>query len=186
VKRSSRHVKAFTGTAVLLGAAVALAGCSATNPATIAKPYTAADGTNADISDPATGATVKLRNFLVVGSAKGKPAVLIGAIANEGTTPVDVTFTVLSAGSQTPLATGNVTAKPGVLSFVGPGGTAVQLPDLPGAPGIVLTLRADTAAGGQQMFVPVVDNAEGTPYASITPDPNAPAPAQPSASPSAS
>jgi len=91
VSGSSRAARLLAGSVLLAGAVGVLAGCSATNPSPISSPYPAGDGTNAEISDPNTGAVLKLRNFLLVGTDQGKPAQLVGAIANEGTTPVQVT-----------------------------------------------------------------------------------------------
>lgn len=156
-----------------LGAALGLTACSATNPATIATPYAASDGSNAEITDPATGAVVKLRNFLVVGADKGKPGVLLGAVANEGDQPVELTLTVQTQtdGKVATIGTGKVTAKPGELTQVGPTGTAVPLPSLPSGPGVVVQLNAQSPAGGETINIPVVA-AVGA-YASISAAPSA-------------
>lgn len=162
-----------------------LAACSFTSPMTTATTYQAADGSNAAITDAATGASVDLRNFLVVGTAKGSPATLVGAVVNQGTSPVEVNFTVLDG--QSTVGSGKVTAEPGKLVQVGPSGTAVTLSSLPAAPGSVLQLKAETGAGGATLPLPVLA-AEGY-YASITPkaaESSAPATTESSSSESSS
>ncbi len=184
VSSSSRATQLFTGSVLLLGTLGALTGCSATNPSQIATPYPAADGTNAEITDPASGSVVKLRNFLLVGTEKGKPAQLVGAIANEGTEPVRVVLSIAapvpasadpaaSPSPTQPLVEQAVTAAPGQLTLVGAGGTAVNLGALPAIPGATLTLRAQTGAGGELLTIPVV-RAEGQ-YASLPAGSPAPA-----------
>jgi hypothetical protein len=108
-----------------------------------------------------------LRNFLVVGSTKGAPGTLIGALVNQGTTPVTVTLTVLDAAGQAPVGTDTVSIKPGELVQVGPAGTTVALTSMPTDPGTVIKLRADTGAGGELLDLPVLA-AEGA-YASLAP-----------------
>jgi len=162
--RSSRLGVLLSATAL---AVPGLAACSFANPITTATTYAAADGSNGSIQDPSSGASVQLRNFLVVGTAKGSPATLVGAVVNEGTAPVVVKLDVLDADGKTTIGTAEVSAAPGVLTKVGPDGTSVSLSSLPAAPGTVLALKAQTGAGGATMPLPVLA-AEG-PYASITP-----------------
>ena len=176
VSGSSRAARLLAGSVLLAGTVGVLGGCSATNPSPISSPYPAADGTNAEIADPNTGAVVKLRNFLLVGTDKGKPAQLVGAIANEGTQPVQVILSIdgASPASADPAASpaavppalqAIVTAVPGKLTLVGPGGTAVDLSALPAIPGATVTLHAQTSAGGQSLIIPVM-KADGQ-YASL-------------------
>jgi hypothetical protein len=155
--------------AVLLSATVllapGLAGCAFSSPQTTATPYPAADGANGSIA-AASGGGVLLRNFLLVGTAKDAPATLIGAVANEGSAPVDVQFTVLDGTSA--VAQGSVTAVPGELTQIGPDGAAtVRVASLPTAPGTVLKLAAQSGDGDVTISLPVLA-AEG-PYASIAP-----------------
>jgi hypothetical protein len=145
----------------------ALTGCSASNPIATEKTYAASDGMNGSITDPATGTAVQLRNFLVVGSKKGAPGTLIGAVINQGTTPVTVTLTVLDAAGKTPVGTDTVSVKPGELTQVGPAGTVVTVTSMPTDPGTVIQLRADTGSGGELIDLPVLA-AEGA-YASLAP-----------------
>lgn len=170
--RSRRLVPALLPTA---GVAVVmlLGGCSFTNPATIATPYAASDGTNAQIG---TGAdAVLLRNFLLVTSERDKPGAVVGAITNGGATSVQVTLSVLQpaadgAGQPTPLGETTVTVAPGEFVKVGPGDTVFNLPSVPTPPGSTLTIQAATATGGRQSFtLPVL--AAVREYASLTPTP---------------
>ncbi len=168
MKRSSGPGRSIRLAVLLSAAALALpgvAGCSFNSPQTTATTYAAADGSNAAITDAATGTAVDLRNFLLVGSDKGGPGTLIGAVVNNGTEPVTVEFTVLDGDSS--VGSGRVTAEPGVLTKVGPGSDEVSLTSVPAAPGAVLQLKAQTGAGGAQMSLPVMA-AEG-PYADIAP-----------------
>ncbi|HVN11162.1 MAG TPA: hypothetical protein VMT69_03635 [Kineosporiaceae bacterium] len=88
-----------------VGVALALAGCSATNPATVATPFDPADGRNAQIGgEPGNGGPsdgnnqgnggIKLRNFLMVSHGNGEPGVLVGAVLNDSGTPAQLTLTV--------------------------------------------------------------------------------------------
>lgn len=153
-------------------AAVVLSGCSFTNPVTIATPYAASDGTNSQVTDPASGETVNLRNFLVVAAAKDAPGAVLGAVANDGSKPVTVQFTVTApAGEQgaapTAVGQGSVTVEPGALALVGPGGTAFDLAAVPTAPGTVLSIEARTPGGSTTFTLPV--QAAVHQYATLTP-----------------
>lgn len=155
----------LSATALLAGPA--LVGCSAMNPVATATTYAASDGMNGSIEDPATGVAVQLRNFLVVGTTKGSPGALIGAVVNQGTKDIKVDFTVLDAAGQSPVGTGSVTVKPGELMQVGPAGTPVTLASMPTDAGAVIKLKVDTVSGGEMLNLPVLA-AEG-PYASLAP-----------------
>jgi hypothetical protein len=172
VKHSGSGLGRVTRLGVLLSATAllaspALAGCSAMNPVATATTYAASDGVNGSIEDPAAGVAVQLRNFLVVGTKKGSPGALIGAVVNQGTKDVEVKFTVLDAAGQSPVGTGSITVKPGELMQIGPAGTPVSLASMPTDAGTVIKLKADTAAGGQMLDLPVLA-AEGA-YASLAP-----------------
>jgi hypothetical protein len=182
VSGSTRAARLLAGSALLLIPVGVTAGCSATNPSPIASPYTAGDGTNGEIRDPATGTVIKLRNFLVVSAGKGQPGQLVGAIANEGSGPVQIGLTIESpasagsaAASASPaLASAAITAAPGQLTLIGPGGAAVDVTALPAIPGATVTLRAQTGAGGELLSIPVV--AATGQYASLSAGSPAPAP----------
>jgi hypothetical protein len=160
--------------AAVLG--LALAACSATSPAIVLEPYTAADGTNAAIKDT----TVELRNFLVVGSAKGKPAEVIGAVVNTGQEAVEVTLQS-DPGATGPVPKAVVKVPPLGLTQVGPDQEVrMTLEDLAAEPGALMSLSASTAAGGSTDFsVPVFPPTSY--YSGLTPPPSTP-----SASPTAS
>lgn len=91
------------------GVAVALAGCSVTNPATIATPFNPGDGGSAQIGgEPGNGGSaghyqgnggIKLRNFLVVSQDMNKPGVIVGTISNDTTQPATVQLQLAVEGS---------------------------------------------------------------------------------------
>jgi hypothetical protein len=90
------------------GLALVLAGCSATNPATISTPFDPGDGRSAQIGgEPGTGGGdgnyrgnggIKLRNFLIVSEGQGKPGVVVGAISNDTGQNVTVQLEVAAKG----------------------------------------------------------------------------------------
>jgi hypothetical protein len=171
VMRSTRRL-VVAGRVAGVGVAVAalLTGCSATNPATIAAPYAASDGTAGELQDAATGETVKLRNFLIVATAKGAAGVVAGAIANDGARPVSVRITVRDdTDPDQPRTLGEATVEvaPGTLALLGPGGTALEVPEVTVAPGQTLVVSAATSAGSTQFPLPVMAAAHE--YATLTP-----------------
>lgn len=107
------------------GVLLALAGCSVTNPATIATPFDPADGQNAQIGgEPGAGGEagnyqgnggIKLRDFLVVSSGGQAPGVVVGAVSNDTGKPVQLTLTVANPSSGQPqeLGTTTVNLQPG-------------------------------------------------------------------------
>lgn len=166
VRRPARMV---TTGVVAVGAALTLSGCVLASPAVITTPYPASDGSNGAITDPATNATIKLDNFLVVSAGKGQPGNLVGAVANQGSGQVTVQLSVTTGDTgSTSLADASVSASPGQLAQVGPGGTVLTIPSVPQPPGSVLTLTARTGGGGSVHFtVPVM--AATQQYATLTP-----------------
>ncbi len=142
-----------------------LSACSFTNPKTTATTYAAADGTNDQIIDEATGASVELRNMLLVAQEEDGPGTLVGVAANTGAQPVRVTFTVLDGDGQS-VGTGTVLAGSGELTSIGTDGTAVRVASVPVPPGANLTLVVETPAGGSQRMTLPVLAAEG-PYADL-------------------
>jgi hypothetical protein len=172
VKRSGVHAYrrfaavSAAGTALTLG----LAGCSATSPATTTIPYEAADGASATIP----GAGIKLRNFLVVSSAKGAPGQVVGAVINPTNRTVVVTMqTELGPTAQPTQTRIRVAARS--LATVGPTGTEVAIADTPVAPGALMSISAAYAAdGGITLDVPVLPPTGF--YASYTPAPTTAAP----------
>jgi hypothetical protein len=130
VNRSRRvvHVRiASLRTAIAAaGVALALAGCSATNPATIATPFNPGEGGSAQLGgEPGNGGGdgnyqgnggIKLRNFLVVSQGKGEPGVVVGGISNDTDQDATVQLMLATAGSDgasQPLGQTSVQVKPG-------------------------------------------------------------------------
>jgi len=150
-----RRTSTLTGASLLVAAGLGLTACSAVSPAVIATPYQAAAGTNGDIVDPATGASVHLRDFVLVAGAAGQPGVLLGAVTTDSATPVTVALAVVDGKGQ-PVATGTVTATRNTLTSVGPEGTSVPVAQSPAAAGAVAQLHATTASGGTTISLPVV------------------------------
>jgi hypothetical protein len=155
--------KTVVATALL---AFGLAGCSAINPAVITTPYPASDGVAASLP----GTSVALRNFLVVGAAKGSAAEVVGAVVNTGSTPVQVSLQAAVGASSQPTQT-QLTVPANAIMQVGPGqATDMQIADLAVDPGQVLGLTASTAAGGRaDLSVPVL--LPQNEYADLTPGP---------------
>lgn len=120
------------------GLALVLAGCSASNPATIATPFDPADGRSAQIggekgSDGNYNGNggIKLRGFLVVSKGSQQPGVLVGAISNDTDQAAQLRLAIVttdSSGQQQPLGTTQVSLQPGqFVQFgnpVGASGTA--------------------------------------------------------------
>jgi hypothetical protein len=167
-------VSRFRRPATVAGFAIGLAGlsavatgCSLAAPTPITSPYSASDGANAQLATP-DGGTVKFLNFLLVSAAKGKPGVLVGAVTTDGGDPVRVQLSVLDAAGQNAIGQVNLTATPGQLTQVGPGGTTtLQVSSVPQPPGAVLKLHAQTPEGGTDFELPVL--APQNAYSTITP-----------------
>jgi hypothetical protein len=130
VNRSRRvvHVRiASLRTAIAAaGVALTLAGCSATNPQTIATPFNPGEGGSAQLGgEPGNGGGdgnyqgnggIKLRNFLVVSQGKGQPGVVVGGISNDTAEEATVQLmlaTEESDGSPQSLGQTSVQVKPG-------------------------------------------------------------------------
>ncbi|MBD8059431.1 hypothetical protein IC607_10670 [Cellulomonas sp. JH27-2] len=148
-------------------AGLMLAGCSATNPMTTEKEYSASDGVRATLGD------VRASNLMVLSSAKGAPGAVQGALTNDGATTRTVTLT---AGDDT--ATVNVEPGQTVLltedttgGAPGDGRENFTIPAVSVAPGALLpiTIATDTA-GSQDLAVPVLDGSQPE-YATLIPTP---------------
>jgi hypothetical protein len=191
VKRTARRPARFVATGVVaVGAALTLSGCVLASPAVTNNPYPASDGSAATITDPASKTTVKLVNFLVVGTAKDKAGSLVGSVINTGTADVTVQLSVTSdADGTTSIGEAAIPVAGGKAVQVGPAATALTLSSVPQPPGSVLTLVAKTNGGGSvKVTVPVM--AAANEYATLTPSPTpteTPTPkAAPKATPTAS
>jgi hypothetical protein len=130
--------------------ALALAGCSATNPIQTDKPYSPADGVRVVLGN------VRAENLLAVTSAAGAAGALSGALVNSG--PADVTVTLTVADTSQPVS---VPAHGSVLIGTGNAtGKRVPLPTVSAAPGMLLDVQLSTPADGSvSVQVPVLDAA---------------------------
>ena len=168
--------------ALLLAAAVALSvsACSEFSPPLVAD-YNAADGVSGTITDPASGATLDLRNFVVVAGDSGGVGRLVGTVVNNGSTPVQLSVIAdQSATGVTGQAQITVPAF-GVAKIGFDDGQEVLLNNVPAA-GKFLAISPKTDAGGSvAMDIPVVP-AVGY-YATLAPPTALPSPS-PTAVPS--
>ena len=163
VKRS----RDLAGLATLAGAAalaLSLSACSTQSPALVPS-YPASDGVSGTIGDSG----VDLRNFLVVGSAQGSAADVLGVIVNDNASQVTVSV-LADAGASAQASQTQVQVPAHGATSVGPGTgqTAVSIPELSVAPGADTTLMAQTQGGGTaDLTIPVLPP-QGY-YSSITP-----------------
>ncbi|UZN04040.1 hypothetical protein [Cellulomonas sp. S1-8] len=153
---------------LVLAAALAVTGCSATNPITTIGDYEASDGAGTTVG------SVRVQNMLVVAAAEGAPGVLSGALANRGADDEDVTLTV---GDSEPVrvtipASGSVLV--GVSDAPARYGTLdVPVASVDTAPGGLTTLTITTSGGGTvELPVPVFDGSLPE-YAALVPTPGA-------------
>src|SRR4051794_1130063 len=145
-----RRASLRTGLAAV-GVALALAGCSATNPATIATPFPVGEGTNGQIGGEQVtegdgswsgNGGIKLRNFLVVSQGANAPGVVVGGISNDTGQPATVELQLAYTGSdgqQQSLGTTSVPVQ---------AGQTVQLGNPAGLSGTASP--SSTGAGGAQ------------------------------------
>jgi hypothetical protein len=168
-----KRIRDVAGRSALVTAALAvvLSGCSVLSPSTVTEPYAASDGANLNLP----GSPVGLRNFLVIGAEKGEPAVVVGALINEGTSEVRVSLQADLGETATPTET-IVTLGPKEIVQLGPDQEfQMEIPELPVVPGANTRLSAATTAGGRaELLVPVMR--PEVEYAGITPAPTTPAP----------
>ena len=163
----TQRTRRVTGSSVVVGAllTVGLAGCSATNPQTIITPYPAADGVNVSIGNTGVG----LRNMLVIGTEKGSPASVIGAVVNESDAAASVSLQADLGESAQPSQTVVQVPAHGAVQLGPTQKTQMTIPDLPVVPGALTGLSAATANGGRaDLDVPVLTPT--TYYASQAPN----------------
>jgi len=149
---------------LVVAAALALTGCSATNPITTLGAYEASDGTGTTVGD------VRVLNMLVVTQAEGAPGALTGALANGSREAQTVT---LAVGDEEAVR----------LRVPASGTLLVGAPDAPAnyatadleiaavdvAPGGLTRLTITTGTGGTvELQVPVLDGTHPA-YESIVP-----------------
>jgi len=175
--RAPRRARALLGAGLAVVLAGVLTGCSVLSPATTITPYAPSDGVNVDLSDD-----VALRNFLVVGSEKGGPGAVVGAIVNDGDRTVTVELATQLGEAAQPSQT-RVSVPPGGQVLVAPGARNEMVVDeLPVGPGEMLEMSAAAASAGAKFFEAPVLQPQGE-YASLTAAPTT-APPTPTASPS--
>jgi hypothetical protein len=137
---------AAVGSAVV-GAVLAavLSGCSATNPITTEKPYSASDGVRATLG------SVTAENLLLITAEADAPGALQGALSNRGDDAVAVTVGVGGDSQRFWIESGDTVLLGGTQ-----GEDAVFT--TPAAPGATTELTLTTAADGTETFqVPVLD-----------------------------
>ena len=138
---------------LVAAAALALTGCSATNPITTLGAYDASDGAGISVG------TLHAQNLLVVTAGEGEPGVLSGALANRSSDDEDVTLTV-SGGDPV-----DVSVRAGGTVLLGatdaPAGFEtfdVPVASVDSAPGALTTVTVRTTGGGTaELKVPVLD-----------------------------
>jgi len=148
-------------------AGLMLAGCSATNPMTTEREYSASDGVRVTLGD------VRASNLLVISSAKGAPGAVQGALTNDGEQTRTVTLTagddsttVTVEAGQTVLLTSDTSG-----GAPGDGRKDIVIPAVSVPPGAVLPVTIATdAAGSEELGVPVLDGSQPE-YATLVPTP---------------
>ncbi len=132
---------------VVVGAVLAavLSGCSATNPITTEKPYSASDGVRATLGP------VTAENLMLVAAEADGPGALQGALSNRGEAAVAVTVGVGDDAQRFWIESGDTV----LLGGTGGEDAVFTTPDAPGAT-TDLTLTTD-ADGTETVPVPVLD-----------------------------
>ncbi|GCE75740.1 hypothetical protein [Cellulomonas biazotea] len=166
----------------VVAAGLVLAGCSATNPITTEDEYAASDGVLVTLGD------VRGSNLLVLTAGEGEPAVLHGALTNDGAEEETVTLTLDGAEpTVVPVPAGATVLLDGS-DEDGHADVSVAAISVPAGALAPLTV-ATGRSGSVNLDVPVLDGtlpeyAGSIPTASATPTPE-PA-AEPAAEPTAS
>ena len=148
--RPSRRPWSRTRTTVAAAglAALALSGCSATNPIPTAEAYNVVDGVQMDL-----GGDVGARNLLVLTSGEGEAGVMTGALTNRSREDVEVELAPEGGDA----VTVDVPAG-GTVLLGGQDGEEVELDSVPVMPGALMTVTASTPQGGtHEIRVPVFD-----------------------------
>ena len=138
-----------TLTAISLGAALALGGCSLAASITTSNEYDPSDGIGTTVG------SVSTENFLLVTSGEGEPAVLVGALYNSSTSPVTVSICI---GADT--ASIKVPAQGVVKLGLGEDDEQIII-DAPAAPGGIADVSiAPSDAPATVKPIPVVDGTQ--------------------------
>lgn len=143
--RTSARTVAAGSVAVGAVLAAVLSGCSATNPITTEKPYSASDGVRATLGQ------VTAENLLLVAAEVDGPGALQGALSNRGEDAVAVTVGVGGDAQRFWIESGDT------VLLGGTDGEEVVF-TTPAAPGATTELTLTTAADGTETVpVPVLD-----------------------------
>ncbi|MFC0644398.1 hypothetical protein [Cellulomonas phragmiteti] len=138
---------------LVAAAALALTGCSATNPITTLGEYDASDGAGVSVGG------VRALNLLVVSAGEGEPGALSGALTNRSADDEEVTLTV-AGGEPVEIA---VAGGSSVLLGVTDGPARYATTDVPvaavdTAPGGLTSVTITTSGGGTvELRIPVLD-----------------------------
>jgi hypothetical protein len=165
-----------------------LSGCSAVNPITTGKQYSASDGVRLEL-----GGQVGAANLMVVSPSRTGPGVLLGALTNrtDAATTVTITNKVVIDGLASPAASEEFTAEvplaAGQTVLLGTaGGFPTSIPISHAPVGGLLGLELSTPESGRQsVSVPVLDGTLPE-YSTISPRPTPSPSPTPSATPSPS
>ena len=158
----TRRIRALTAATAVLSAAL-LAGCASGFDATSIKPYAPSDGILADSGD------LRVLNILVVST--GANGVVIGSIANRGTSKDALTGLTSPDGTVDLTGTGKVGAK-NAIRLGADTATSATISSLTKLPGETITLKLTFQRADPVTIRTVVVPASGD-YASITPAPTA-------------
>lgn len=136
----------MTGAAVLT--ALALSGCTFTNPQMTTKPYLPSDGQGA-----ALDRDVEAAALMVIAEGAGEPGALVARLVNASERPrqvrvsaegLDEVFTVPPRGTS-------------AIGGVFEGSTPVVIPSVPTAPGLSMPMTFDVDGGGSvELSIPVL------------------------------
>lgn len=153
---------------LVAAAALALTGCSATNPITTIGDYEPSDGSGVTVG------SVRVQNMIVIAEAQGSAGVLTGALANRSADDEDVTLTFADGERAQVTVPGSGTVLIGV-SDAPAGYETLDVPvgAVDTAPGGLTTLTITTGGGGTvELPVPVLDGSLPE-YATLVPTPAA-------------
>ncbi|GAA1648437.1 hypothetical protein [Georgenia ruanii] len=142
----ARTIRRTAIAAAMLGAALVLAGCSATNPITTQYSYAPSDGVRVQLADG-----VSVENLMVLTEGEGQLGHVLGAVVNRSTQDMRVSLRIGDGGATVPV---QVPAK-GEVNFTD---EKVTTPSVAVPPGGVLpaTVSADDT-GVVSVDVPVLD-----------------------------
>lgn len=155
--RAAMRTGLVVGLGLVLGAG--LSACSATNTITTDRSYQASDGVGVDLGD------VTATNLIVLAAEEGAPGTMLGAVSNAGSSDAELTFMTPDSGGPV-----SIDVPAGETVVLGPDDEAVDLEEVPVAPGAYLEVSVSTDQGGtSSVRVPVLDGALPE-YADLVPD----------------